>query len=94
MGTKPIDGFLGGPWQKVLLRLVIFSVIVGFVMATFGLDPDVLVRNLVESAHRIVNAIAFQGLDTVLTLGRYCLYGAVIVIPIWLISRLFASRGR
>jgi hypothetical protein len=92
MASNPNEGFLGGPWQKVLLRLVIFSVIVGFVMATFGIDPDVLVRNVVESARRIVNAIAFQGLDTLLTLGRYCLYGAVIVIPIWLISRLLASR--
>jgi hypothetical protein len=87
-----VEGFLGGPWQRVLLKLVIFSVIVGFVMVTFGLDPDVLVRNVVESARRIVNAIAFQGLDTVLMLGRYCLYGAVIVIPVWLISRILSSR--
>ena len=92
MSSKPIDGFLGGPWQKVVLKLAIFSVIVGFLMATFGIDPEQLVRNLAESAHRILNLVAFQGLDTVLTLGRYCLYGAVVVIPIWLISRLFARR--
>ncbi len=92
MGSRPIEGFLGGPWQRVLLKLVIFSLVVGFVMVTFGLDPDVLVRNVVESMRRIANAIAFQGLDTIMTLGRYCLYGAVIVIPVWLISRLFASR--
>jgi hypothetical protein len=92
MGSKPIEGFLGGPWQRVLLRLVIFSAIVGFVMATFGIDPDALVHNVVEAARRLVNLIAFQGFDTLVTLGRYCLYGAVIVIPIWLISRLLAAR--
>ena len=92
MAPRPIEGFLGGPWQRVLLRLVIFSAIVGFVMATFGIDPEALWHNIAETARRLVNAIAFQGLDTLLTFGRYCLYGAVIVIPIWLISRLLASR--
>ena len=94
MASRPVEGFLGGPWQRVLLKLVIFSAVVGFIMVTFGIDPDVLVRNVLESAHRILNTIAFQGLDTLLMLGRYCLYGAVIVIPIWLISRLLASTRR
>jgi hypothetical protein len=35
------------------------------------------------------------GFDTVNWLWRYFLLGAVIVIPIWLLSRLFGSpRGR
>jgi hypothetical protein len=92
MGPKPIETFLGGPWQRVLLRLVIFCAIVGFVMATFGIEPEALWHNIAETVRRLVDAIAFQGLDTLVMFGRYCLYGAVIVIPIWLISRLFASR--
>jgi hypothetical protein len=94
MSTQRIEGFLGGPWPKVLLRLVIFSAIVGFLMVTFGIDPDQLIHNVTEAARRLINTIAFQGLDTLVTFARYCAYGAVIVIPIWLITRLVASRRR
>ncbi|MFL5135138.1 MAG: DUF6460 domain-containing protein [Microvirga sp.] len=31
-------------------------------------------------------------LETVLDVGRWILYGAIIVVPLWLISRLFSSR--
>jgi hypothetical protein len=94
MASRSVEGFLGGPWQRVLLKLVILSVIVGFIMVTFGIDPDELVHTAIESTRRLLNMIAFRGLDTLLTFGRYCLYGAVIVIPIWLIVRLLAATRR
>lgn len=92
MSGRSIEGFLGGPWQKVLLRLLILSVVVGFIMVTFGIEPDQLARNFVESTRRIIDAITYRGFDAVVSLLRYCLYGAVIVVPIWLLSRLFSSR--
>jgi hypothetical protein len=92
VNSNGLEGFLGGPWHRVVLKLVIFSVIVGFVMITFGIDPEDLVREFGQTIRRLANAIAFQGLDTVITIARYCAYGAIIVVPVWLISRFFASR--
>jgi hypothetical protein len=31
--------------------------------------------------------------DTVREIGRWMLYGAIVVVPLWLLSRLF-GRGR
>ncbi len=92
MSPKPIERFLGGPWQKVAVKLLVLSVVVGFLMATFGLDPEILIRHFALSAQRLLNAIFFQGFDAVLTVLHYCFYGAVIVIPIWLVSRLLSAR--
>jgi hypothetical protein len=75
-----------------VLRLLILSIVVGFIMVTFGIEPDQLVRNFAESIRRIFEALTYRGFDAVISLLRYCFYGAVIVVPIWLLSRLFARR--
>ncbi|RTL52552.1 MAG: hypothetical protein EKK40_07625 [Bradyrhizobiaceae bacterium] len=83
--------FLGGSPLGVLLRLILMSVLVGVVLATIGLDP----WNIVASIRRLIDWVWNLGFDAINTLWRYFLLGAVIVIPIWLISRLFnagASR--
>lgn len=92
MSERRIDAILGGPWQKVVLRLFILSLVVGFIMVTFGIDPAQLVHKFAESSRRILSAISDQGLDAIVTVLRYCAYGAVIVVPIWLLSRLFSAR--
>jgi hypothetical protein len=83
--------FLGGSPISVVLRLVLLSVLVGIVLAAIGLDP----WNLVYSVRRLFEWVYDLGFDAINGLWRYFLLGAVIVIPIWLISRLFnAPRGR
>jgi hypothetical protein len=75
----------------VAFRLILLSILVGVVLAAIGLDP----WNIVSSIRRLFNWIYDLGFDAINGLWRYFLLGAVIVIPIWLISRLFgAPRGR
>lgn len=81
--------FLGGSPLGVLLRLVLMSVLVGVVLATIGLDP----WNIIASIRRLIDWVWNLGFDAINTLWRYFLLGAVIVIPIWLISRLFNAGG-
>jgi Na+/H+ antiporter NhaC len=86
-----LSRFLGGSPLAVLFRLVLLSILVGVVLAAIGLDP----WNIVSSIRRLFNWIYDLGFDAINGLWRYFLLGAVIVIPIWLISRLFgAPRGR
>ena len=86
-----LSRFLGGSPLGVLFRLILLSVLVGVLLAAIGFDP----WNIVWSIRRLVQWVYDLGFDAINGLWRYFLLGAVIVIPIWLISRLLnAPRGR
>jgi hypothetical protein len=60
-------------------------------LAAIGFDP----WNIVQSIRLLVERVWDLGFDAINGLWRYFLLGAVIVIPIWLLSRVFgAPRGR
>lgn len=86
-----VQRFLGGSPLGVVFRLVLLSVLVGVLLAAIGFDP----WNILWSVRRLFQWVYDLGFDAINGLWRYFLLGAVIVIPIWLISRLFnAPRGR
>ena len=83
--------FLGGSPLTVAFRLVLLSILVGVVLAAIGFDP----WNILNSIRLLFERLWNLGFDAINWLWRYFLLGAVIVIPIWLLSRLFGSpRGR
>src|SRR3954467_4412163 len=83
--------FLGGSPMAVAFRLILLSILVGVVLAAIGFDP----WNILHSIQTLFRRLWDLGFDAVNWLWRYFLLGAVIVIPIWLLSRLFgAPRGR
>ena len=79
--------FLGGSPLAVLVRLILLSILVGVVLSAIGLDP----RNILASVERLIRGIWEMGWDAVHWLWGYFLLGAVIVVPIWLIVRLFKA---
>lgn len=85
-----LSRFLGGSPIAVFGRLVLLSILVGVVLAAIGFDP----WNIVTSIRRLFQWIYDFGYDAINGLWRYFLLGAVIVVPIWFISRLFASPRR
>jgi Family of unknown function (DUF6460) len=86
-----VHRFIGGSPLAVVFRLVLLSILVGVVLAAIGFDPWNILRSIELLFHRIWDL----GFDAVNWLWRYFLLGAVIVIPIWLLSRMFGSpRGR
>jgi hypothetical protein len=86
-----LSRFLGGSPLSVAFRLILLSILVGVVLAAIGFDP----WNIVSSIRLLFQRIWEFGFDAINGLWRYFLLGAVIVIPIWLISRMFgAPRGR
>ncbi len=81
----------GGSPLAVLGRLILISILVGVVLNALGLDPF----DIVQSIERLIRSIWNMGFDAFRWLWRYFLLGAVIVIPIWLIMRIFnAPKGR
>ena len=86
-----LSRFLGGSPLAVAFRLILLSILVGVMLAAVGFDP----WNIVHSIRLLFERLWNLGFDAINGLWRYFLLGAVIVVPIWLISRLFsAPRGR
>jgi len=83
--------FLGGSPLSVAFRLILLSVLVGVVLAAIGFDP----WNILKSIQLLFRRIWDLGFDAINWLWRYFLLGAVIVIPVWLLTRMFGvQRGR
>ncbi len=89
MSENNLTRFVGGSPAWVVVRLVILSVVVGVIMAALGLDP----MNILTSIERLFRNLFSFGFDAVERLWRYFLLGAVIVVPLWLITRI-AQAGR
>ncbi len=86
-----LSRFLGGSPLAVAFRLILLSILVGVVLAAIGFDP----WNILHSIRMLFQRLWDLGFDAVNWLWRYFLLGAVIVVPIFLLSRLFGNpRGR
>jgi hypothetical protein len=84
-----LQRFLGGSPGAVLVKLIFLSLLVGAFMAFLDITPLVLFDRL----GAIVRSLVDLSFESVHEVGRWLLYGAMVVVPLWLLSRLF-SRGR
>jgi hypothetical protein len=83
-----INKFLGDSPLRVLVKLVVVSILVGFVMTVFDWYPaDILyaIRNFLVDIWR-------KGFAALGRVGDYLLLGAAVVIPSFLILRLLSYR--
>ncbi|HEY8595069.1 MAG TPA: DUF6460 domain-containing protein [Devosiaceae bacterium] len=81
---------LGDRPSRVIWRLVIVSLVVGFAMSVFGISPVGLWRALND----FINGIWANGAETIRTVIGYIATGALVVVPVWLILRIIGPRGR
>ncbi|WAJ30376.1 DUF6460 domain-containing protein [Antarcticirhabdus aurantiaca] len=85
-----VTQFLGGSPLSVLIRLVILSVVVGFILAWLDIRPMELVDWIVGLFEWAWTSI-FGSLNRAVD---YFLLGAVIVVPLFLLSRLLKTANR
>jgi hypothetical protein len=90
MDGNTVTRFFGGSPAAVLIRLIAISFVVGIVLSALGLSPIDLVAALRDLVWRIYS-LGFHSVEWIV---RYFLLGAVIVFPIWLISRLLKLGRR
>ena len=88
MSNPVVSRFLGGPPLAVLFRIILLCILVGVILSALGFDP----ANILDSLGRLVQSIRNMGFDAVLSVWRYFLLGAIVVIPIWLILRFVRTR--
>lgn len=84
-----LQRYLGGSPGSVLVRLIFLSLLVGAFMAFLDVTPVDLAGRIA----RAVRSVLGNGFEAVRRLGIWLVYGAMVVVPLWLLSRLF-SRGR
>ena len=82
--------FLGGAPLVVALRLVVVSLIVGALLMWLDIRPADVFRELSDLAGRLWS-LGFRSMED---FGTYIVAGAAIVVPVWLVLRLFSFRGR
>ena len=87
-----MDGnrIFGGHPLAVVLRLAILSIVVGIVMSALDIRP----ANLLDHLRLFVQRIYAMGFGAVESLLGYLLLGSAVVVPIWLLARLFGAFRR
>jgi hypothetical protein len=83
------ERFFGGSPGAVILKLAIASIMIGVVLSVFGFNPN----NLYAAILNLGEWIRSLGLDAVNTVLRYLILGAIIVVPLWFLSRIFSLFG-
>ena len=85
-----MERFFGGNPGLVLIRLAIISLVVGVLLAALGFSPF----DILESIRELIARIYDMGFTAIEKAARYFLLGAVIVFPVWFITRLLKMLGR
>ena len=89
MANSTVERFLGGSPIAVALRLVLLSLVVGALMMWLDIRP----QDIVLGFERFLRRIWSLGFEAVREMGDYLLAGAIVVVPVWFVLRLFNLRG-
>lgn len=84
----------GGSILRTAILLAVFSFLVGGALSVLGLDPVDFWRGLGSGIRAFVEGILNLGWGAVTTILSYIIFGAMIVLPIWGISKLLAMRKK
>jgi hypothetical protein len=88
MYGNPLYRFLGGSPLTVFIRLFFISLIVGALLMWLDVRPLDIFRAL----NRLIDRLWNLGFDAIREIAEYVLAGAVIVLPIWFVTRLLSQR--
>jgi polyferredoxin len=86
--ARDVEKVLGDTLARTLLKLVVISLIVGFVMATFGIDP----WGLIYTIRNFISDIWYNGFAALGAIGDYLILGGAIVLPVFIVIRLLSYR--
>jgi uncharacterized protein DUF6460 len=77
----------GGSVLSVIIRLTLISIAVGIVLKALGID----LRNFFDRLNELLRSVYDMGFGAIEWLLEPLLLGAIVVIPIWFIGRLFRA---
>lgn len=83
-----LERLLGDRPGALIVKLLLISLFVGFLMSVFGFNAGDLVRGATEAIREVLR----DGAGVFRQMGGYIVTGAAIVLPVWLVLRLLKSR--
>ena len=89
MAGNIVHRFFGGSPLAAVVKLAFVSLVVGALLMWLDIEPFALLR----AAERLAYRVWAMGFDAIREIGRYLVAGALIVVPIWFVARLFSLRG-
>lgn len=89
--ARPVSGFerfIGGSPGMVAVRLLAVSLVVGALLMWLDIRP----YEIFYAIERLFYRISRMGFAAVREIIDYVLVGALIVVPIWFVVRLFSAK--
>lgn len=86
--SERVNRFLGDTPARTAVKLVVVSLIVGFIMAVFNIQP----LDIFDGVRDFFLELWYRGFDALGRIGDYLLLGAMVVIPVFIVLRLFSAR--
>ncbi|HBK93086.1 MAG TPA: hypothetical protein DDZ68_15590 [Parvularcula sp.] len=85
---------IGAQPRRTLIQLVIASVLVGAFLAFWGISPREFWSGAFNFFKGLISWLGDSVGEVVTNLLTYLLFGAAIVVPIWLVMRIINGPGR
>ncbi|WP_337271340.1 DUF6460 domain-containing protein [Oryzifoliimicrobium ureilyticus] len=86
--SDQVNKFLGDSLGRTIVKLIVVSLIVGFVMSIFGWRP----MELVYYVRHFILDLWYRGFAALGSIGDYLVLGATIVVPAFILLRLLNFR--
>ncbi len=83
-----MKNILGASPRASIVKFIILSICVGAFLAWSGFTP----RSLLFALQRGFEDVFGVGFDALKNIFQYFLYGAVIVLPIWVLTRVLGKK--
>lgn len=87
--ANKVESFLGDSLGRTIIKLAIISLVVGVILSALNVTPWEVwdaIRNFFVNLYNL-------GFDALWSVGKYFVYGAIVVVPIFLLMR-FLKFGR
>lgn len=85
---ETVNRFLGDTPGRTIVKLIVASLIVGFLMRVFDVQP----MDIVHNVRFFLLDLWYTGFDAFGRVGSYLILGATIVIPIFILIRLLSYK--
>lgn len=86
--SEKITRFLGDTLSRTLVKLAVISFVVGIIMSALNFTPVEVWYAIRDFFERIYD-LGFEAFGRI---GKYFIYGAMVVIPIFVLMRILKFR--
>ena len=87
--SQRIDEFLGDSLGRTIIRLAIISLVVGVILSAINVSP----WEVWDAIREFFVSLYNLGFEAIWKIWRYFVWGAIIVVPIFILLRLL-KMGR